>query len=63
MCGIVRKLFFDNNRIVNPSGYIIIDDYQSCYGCRHAVDEFIQKKEISPQIKFDGRGGCYFEKA
>jgi len=48
---------------VSPDGYIIVDDYQSCYGCRRAVDEFVQNMELNPQIKFDGRGGCYFEKA
>lgn len=47
---------------VTSGGYIIVDDYQSCYGCRRAVDEFIQKKVLHPHIKFDGRGGCYFEK-
>ncbi len=50
---------YDN---VTSGGYIIVDDYQSCYGCRRAVDEFIQKKELHPHMKFDGRGGCYFEK-
>jgi O-methyltransferase len=48
---------------VTSGGYIIVDDYQSCYGCRRAVDEFIQKRVLRPHIKFDGRGGCYFEKA
>lgn len=47
---------------VTPGGYIIIDDYQSCYGCKRAVDEYVQKKAIQPDIKFDGRGGCYFKK-
>jgi len=48
---------------VTSGGYIIVDDYQSCYGCRRAVDEFIQNRSLVPVIKFDGRGGCYFEKA
>ncbi len=48
---------------VTSGGYIIVDDYQSCYGCRRAVDEFIQKRNLNPDIKFDGRGGCFFEKA
>lgn len=48
---------------VSPDGYIIVDDYQSCYGCRRAVDEFLQVRGLNPHIKFDGRGGCYFEKA
>ena len=47
---------------VCSGGYVIVDDYQSCYGCRRAVDEFIQDRHIVPVIKFDGRGGCYFRK-
>ncbi|MFC1672284.1 TylF/MycF/NovP-related O-methyltransferase [Planctomycetota bacterium] len=47
---------------VVDSGFIIIDDYQSCYGCKRAVDEFIQDKGLHPDIKLDGRGGCYFAK-
>jgi len=50
---------YDN---VTSGGYVIIDDYQSCYGCKRAVDEFIQDRHIVPVIKFDGRGGCYFKK-
>ena len=47
---------------VAPGGMIIIDDYQSCYGCEKAVDEFLKKEDIRVDMKFDGRGGCYFEK-
>jgi O-methyltransferase len=47
---------------VTAGGYVIIDDYQSCYGCKRAVDEFIQNRRLNPDIKFDGRGGCYFKK-
>lgn len=48
---------------VTSGGCIIVDDYQSCYGCRRAVDEFIRNMELNPEIKFDGRGGCFFEKS
>jgi len=47
---------------VTSGGYVIIDDYQSCYGCKRAVDEYFQKMDLRPDIRFDGRGGCYFEK-
>jgi O-methyltransferase len=50
------------DRVISQ-GDVIIDDYQSCYGCKRAVDEFIQKRNLNPVIKFDGRGGCYFKKA
>lgn len=43
-------------------GAIIIDDYLSCYGCKRAVDEFVAKRNLSIELVFDGRGGCYFLK-
>ena len=57
------KCCFENlyDKVIS-GGYIIVDDYQSCYGCKRAVDEFIQKRHLAPDIKFDGRGGCYFNK-
>ncbi len=50
---------YDN---VSSGGAIIIDDYQSCYGCKRAVDEFLAARSIAAQIYLDGRGGCYFTK-
>jgi hypothetical protein len=47
---------------VIPGGAVIIDDYQSCYGCRKAVDEFIAENRLEVQLVMDGRGGCYFYK-
>ena len=51
--------FYDN---VSSGGAIIIDDYQSCYGCKRAVDEFLAARSIQVEINLDGRGGCYFMK-
>lgn len=49
------------SRVV-PGGYIIIDDYASWIGCKEAVDEFIEKLEIHPNLKSAGGGSVYFRK-
>lgn len=41
-------------------GYCIVDDYDTCYGCQRAVDEFMQKRRMSIQYIPDGRGGILF---
>lgn len=47
---------------VVPGGYLIIDDYTSCYGAQKAVDEFIAARGLAVTLTPDGRGGCYFVK-
>jgi O-methyltransferase len=51
--------FFDQ---VSPGGYIIIDDYATCFGSRKAVDEFRAERNITTPLIPDGRGGVWFEK-
>lgn len=48
--------------LVVPDGTVIIDDYQTCHGCRKAVDEFLSGRQLSVEMMFDGRGGSYFKK-
>ena len=48
--------------LVSENGYIIVDDYGSCYGAQKAVDEFMNTRGLKPTMVFDGRGGCYFAK-
>ena len=53
------EAFYD---CVNEKGFIIIDDYLTCYGSRKAVDEFRKKRKINSKINLDGRGGIWFQK-
>jgi O-methyltransferase len=47
---------------VSPGGYIIVDDYGSCYGCKKAVHEFLESKDVEVRLIPDGRGGVLFSK-
>lgn len=51
--------FYD--RVVQD-GYIIIDDYGSCYGAKKALDEFLEARNVQAPLTTDGRGGCHFVK-
>lgn len=47
---------------VVEGGFVIVDDYATCFGSRRAVDEFFQKRGIEAPLNEDGRGGVWFEK-
>ncbi len=47
---------------VSPGGAVIVDDYESCYGARRALDEFIASRGANVDIHLDKRGGCWFLK-
>lgn len=47
---------------VSGGGFIIVDDYFSCYGAQKATDEFLARRGINPTLVSDGRGGCSFQK-
>lgn len=51
--------FYDR---LSPGGFVIVDDYATCFGSRRAVDEFRAERNIATPIKEDGRGGIWFEK-
>ncbi|MEN6508296.1 MAG: TylF/MycF/NovP-related O-methyltransferase [Smithella sp.] len=51
--------FYDE---INTGGYVIIDDYATCFGSRKATDEFRAARNITSILHPDGRGGAWFEK-
>ena len=48
--------------LVVQGGFVIIDDYATCFGSRKAVDEFRTLHRIESLLIPDGRGGAWFEK-
>lgn len=53
------ETFYDQ---ITPGGYVIIDDYATCFGSRKATDEFRAERNITAPLLPDGRGGVWFEK-
>jgi O-methyltransferase len=47
---------------VSDGGFVVLDDYLSCYGCKRATDEFLAARAKNYPIIPDGRGGAYFQK-
>jgi macrocin-O-methyltransferase TylF-like protien len=47
---------------VSVGGAVICDDYDSCFGAKKALDEFITNNQLDVEIHLDGRGGCWFMK-
>lgn len=52
--------FYDQ---VAVGGYVIIDDYGTCFGSQRATDEFRLIRNISSPLCPDGRGGAWFQKS
>ena len=48
--------------LVVDNGFVIIDDYATCYGSRKALDEFLDSRGLKVLLNEDGRGGVWFEK-
>jgi O-methyltransferase len=47
---------------ISPGGFLIVDDYATCYGSRRAVDEFIVERNLKLKLNEDGRGGVWTQK-
>ena len=47
---------------VAEKGYVIVDDYATCFGAKRAVDEFLGERGLAVEMVHDGRGGCHFRK-
>ncbi|MDP2997940.1 MAG: TylF/MycF/NovP-related O-methyltransferase [Bryobacterales bacterium] len=47
---------------VLPGGFVVIDDYGSCFGAQRAVDEFLASRQVAVSLVPDGRGGAHFQK-
>ncbi len=53
------KYFYEK---VSKNGFIIIDDYFTCFGSKRAVDEFFQENNLNFDLIPDERGGVWFQK-
>lgn len=50
---------------VSPGGFVIMDDYDTCYGAKRAAEEFFETLPAGQRpadLLSDGRGGRYFQK-
>jgi O-methyltransferase len=52
--------FYDK---VTPGGAVIIDDYETCHGCKKALDTFLSERGLKANLESDGRGGRWFVKS
>jgi len=51
--------FYDQ---VVSNGFVIIDDYGTCFGAQQAVEEFRASRHLTAPMTPDGRGGVHFQK-
>ena len=55
----ILDAFYDR---VHPSGYLVLDDYGHWPGCRRALDEFMSKRDLHPQLTPSDNEGVWFQK-
>jgi O-methyltransferase len=56
---LVLDTFYDS---VVPGGYIVFDDYGHWEGCEKAVQDFLQRRKLSVEIRHSDYTGVYFQK-
>lgn len=49
------------DRVV-PGGYLVVDDYGHWPGCRRALDEFLSKRNLNPELTPSDNEGVWFRK-
>jgi O-methyltransferase len=47
---------------VQPSGYLVLDDYGHWPGCRRALDEFMARRGLTPTLMPSDNEGVWFRK-
>jgi hypothetical protein len=60
-----KTCLFALYELVSAGGYVIMDDYDTCYGAKRAAEEFFETlpaKSRPAHLVSDGRGGRYFQK-
>jgi len=55
----ILEQFYDR---VHPAGYLVLDDYGHWPGCRRALDEFLSKRNLRPQLIPSDHEGVWFRK-
>lgn len=55
----ILEAFYDR---VQPAGYLVLDDYGHWPGCRRALDEFMGKRNLRPQLMPSDNEGVWFRK-
>jgi hypothetical protein len=48
--------------LLNPDGYVIVDDYNALNQCKQAVDDYLKHNNITVTIQNIDYSGVFFQK-